>query len=194
MYLQVFFEPKLDLERLRATLDTCGPWSRRNALRALDKRAMAALFEASADAEPFTLDDVVPAGEPLVEVIHAGRNSLPLFNDFEKRFCKPDGEGAGDVLWGYNHSPTAVYTGPGYFVARVEDKELVIDYAAVPPRKPASWPEILPNSARLGRFVWVGMVDRVRRVSTHVSIGRAWRGGKVTDNYFALCRVDPVTA
>jgi len=63
----------------------------------------------------------------------------------------------------------------------------------VPPRKPASWPEILPNSARLGRFVWVGMVDRVRKVSTHVSIGRAWIRGKVTDNYFALCREDPKT-
>lgn len=194
MYLKVFFEPKLDLDRLRATLDTCGPWSRRHALRAFDKGMMATLFEASADADPLTLDDVVPASEPLVEVIHGGRNSLPLFNDFEKRFCKPDGEGAGDVLWGYNHSPTAPFTGPGYFVARVEDKEVVIDYGAVPPRKPASWPEIIPNSARLGRFVWVGMVDRLRRVSTHVSIGRAWRGGKVTDNYFALCRVDPVTA
>lgn len=194
MYLQVFFEPKLDLERLRAMLDTCGPWSRRNALRALDKRAMATLFEASADADPLTLDDVVPASEPLVEVIHGGRNSLPIFNDFEKRFCKPDGEGAGEVLWGYNHQSMGAFTGPGYFVARIEDKELVIDYAQQPPRKPAAWPEIIPNDARIGRFVWVGMVDRVRRVSTHVSIGRAWRGGKASDDYFALCRVDPPAA
>jgi hypothetical protein len=193
MYLQVFFEPKLDLERLRATLDTCGPWSRRNALRALSKRNMATLFEASAEADALTLDDVVPVGDPLVEVIHSGRNSLPLFNDFQKRFCRPDGEGAGDVLWGYNHTNTAVFTGPGYFLARIEDKELVVDYGSVPPRKPASWPEILPNSARLGRVVWVGMVDRVRKVSTHVSIGRAWIRGKVTDNYFALCREDPKT-
>jgi hypothetical protein len=194
MYLQVFFEPKLDLERLRPMLDTCGHWSRRNAIRGLSKQMMAALFEASADADPLTLDDIVPATEPLVEVIQHGRNSLPLFNNFQKRFCKPDGEGAGDVLWGYNHADTSVFTGPGYFVARIEDKELVVDYGALPPRKPASWPEIIPNSARIGRFVWVGMVDRVRRVSTHVSIGRAWRGGKASDDYFALCREDPKTA
>jgi hypothetical protein len=191
MYLQVFFDPKLDLERLRTLFDTCGPWSRRNALRSLDKRMMATLFEASAEAEAWTLDDVVPVDKPLVEVVHAGRNSLPLFNDFEKRFCKPDGEGEGDVLWGYNHQAMGAFTGPGYFVARIEGRELVIDYGQQPPRKPPSWPEIIPNDARIGRFVWVGMVDRVRRVSTHVSIGRAWRHGKATDDYFVLCRIDP---
>ena len=32
------------------------------------------------------------------------------------------------------------------------------------------------------------MIDIVRRVSEHVSIGAAIRGGKPSGDYFALCR------
>jgi hypothetical protein len=35
------------------------------------------------------------------------------------------------------------------------------------------------------------MIDVMRGVSTHVSIGRARRGGKMSDNWFVLCREDP---
>jgi hypothetical protein len=194
MYLSLYFEPHLELERFRAMLDTLGAWSRRNAARGLDKRSMATLFEASANADPLTLDDFVPPSDPLVEVIHSGRNSLPMFNRFEKRFCRPDGEDPPAELWGYNHQSMSVFTGPGYFVATVDKGEIVVDYGREPPRKPASWPEIIGNRARLGPLVWGGMVDRIRRVSTHVSIGRAWRRGAASDDYFVLCREDPKTA
>lgn len=195
MDLNLFFDPELDLERLRNTLDTCGPWARRHAVGGLDKRKLAKLYEASEGAEALTLDYFVPASEPLQEVIHWGKNSLPLFNHFQKRFCRPDGEGLENELWGYNHQSTATFTGPGYFVATVDDKgEGIVDYGRLPPRKPGSWPEIIPNSARIGRFVWVGMVDRLRKVSAHVTIGRAYRHGKPSDDYFALCREDPKTA
>jgi phosphodiesterase/alkaline phosphatase D-like protein len=40
----------------------------------------------------------------------------------------------------------------------------------------------------LQRFVYARMDDFLRKVSAHVSIGRAWRNHKVTDNYFVLCR------
>ncbi len=193
MYLPLFFEPTLDLERLRTTLDTCGPWARRHAVQGLTKREMAALFEACKGADALTLDDIVPVTDPLVEVIHKGKNSLPLFSHFEKRFCRPDGDSPPAELWGYNHQDMSVFTGPGYFVATADEAtgEIVIDYGRQPPRKPASWPAIVPNSDRIGRFVWVGMVDRLRRVTAQVTIGRAYRHGKATDDYFALCREEP---
>jgi hypothetical protein len=40
----------------------------------------------------------------------------------------------------------------------------------------------------LQRFVYARMHDFLRKVSAHVSIGRAWREHKATDNYFVLCR------
>lgn len=193
MNTSLFFEPELDLERLRTVLETSGFWARRNATRHLATKQMAALFEA---AEPCTLDYLCPTTEPLVEVIQHGRNTLPAFNNFQKRFCRPDGDGEGDVLWGYNHNDPmpGVLTGPGYFVARIDDKgECLIDYGKLPPRKPASWPKIIPNEARIGRFVWVGMTDVVRKVSDTVSVGRAFRGGKAMDAWFMLCRQDPTS-
>ena len=44
--------------------------------------------------------------------------------------------------------------------------------------------------ARLGRFVYAGMIDIMRGVSTHVTIGRALKGGKFMDAWFVLCRED----
>ncbi|CAN5755975.1 hypothetical protein BH24BAC1_BH24BAC1_37880 [soil metagenome] len=121
------------------------------------------------------------------EVIHYGRNSLPVLSLFEKRFCRP--EARADELWGYNEHPIRSLTGPGYFVARqASDSEVIIDYAALPSDKPPSWPKILPNSARLGRFVYYGLSDTLRGVSRHVTVGRAVREGKPVDNWFVLCR------
>ena len=34
------------------------------------------------------------------------------------------------------------------------------------------------------------MIDYLRKVSDHVSIGRAVKGGKAMDNWFLLCRED----
>src|SRR5581483_8724906 len=155
-------------------------------IQSLDRRFLAALYEAAAptDATPgLTLDFLVPPGtDSLREVIHHGRNSLPLFHHFQKRFCRPDGDAPSDVLWGYNEGSTRPFVGPGYFLARpYGDKELVVDYGGLPPRRPTHWPEILPHESRLGRFVWVGMTDVLRRVSEHVSIGRAYKGSKAMD-------------
>lgn len=193
MYLQLFFEPKLDLERLRATLDTCGPWARAHAVRSLTPAQMKTLYEAC-EGEALTLDAMVPTGEPLVEVIHHGKNSLPVFNHFQKRFCRPDGDDHPDQLWGYNHNAALqmAVTGPGYYVATLTEKgEVLIDYAKVPPRKPAAWPEIVGPNARAGSLVWAGMTDVLRRVSEHVTIGAAYLNGKPRGQYFALCREDP---
>ena len=194
MFIQTFFEPKLDLDRLRAMLDTCGLWARINAVRSLSPAQMKLLYEACAGAEALTLDAMVPTGEALVEVIHHGKNSLPVFSHFQKRFCRPDGDDCPDQLWGYNHNGglQMAVTGPGYFLATLTDKgEVLVDYAKVPPRKPAGWPTIMGPTARAGIFVWAGMTDVLRKVSEHVTIGAAYKGGKAMEQYFALCREDP---
>ncbi|MBI5518139.1 MAG: hypothetical protein HY909_30490 [Deltaproteobacteria bacterium] len=194
MDLSHLVSPTPNLERLQGALEGCGNHARRHAIAGLAPRDLARLVDLAADAEGLSLEALVPAGtDALVEVIHHGKNSLPLFSHFQKRFCRPDGDTT-DTLWGYNHQFWGRATGPGYFLARVEGKELVIDYGSVPAKKPVGkpegWPEVLPNEARLGRLVWVGMVDRLRRVSDHVTIGRAWRGGKASDDWFALTRED----
>jgi hypothetical protein len=196
MNVSLFFDPKVDLENLRRVLDTSGHTARVLAIRALTGKQLATLFDASADSDPLTLDYFAPPTDPLVEVVHHGKNSLPAFTHFQKRFCRPDGDG-GEVLWGYNHNPRIeeVFVGPGYFVATAGEKgEVKIDYTQLPPRKPEAWPTIIPNSSRFGFLVWSGMQDYCRRVSEHVTIGRAYRGGKPFDAWFALCREDVTPA
>jgi hypothetical protein len=137
----------------------------------------------------------VPAGvEPVVEVIHHGKNTLPAHNFFQKRFCRAD-DGSSD-LHGYNHQSLSWLVGPGYFVAHDTAGEsdppaaYVIDYTRLPAKKPDAWPPIVPNERRLSRFVYAGMKDYMRRVSSHVSIGRAHRHGKPMNAWFVLCRED----
>lgn len=179
---------EVDLAALAPYLDTLDGTRRIAEVRDLSAREQARLFEATEGFRKVTLDDFVPAATATLQpVIHYGRNSLPLFRSFEKRFCKPDPPS--DELWGYNEQPWKAVTGPGYFVARrASDLEVVIDYCEVPPRKPAEWPPILPNSARLSRFIYDRTRDFMRGVSRHVSIGRATREGRPMDNWFVLCR------
>lgn len=185
------------VERITEALDAMSPRGRLLAIRGLTGKGMAKLwkvFEGVHDLEP---DFFVPSGtDPLTEVIHHGKNSLPAHNFFQKRFCKADDDS--DDLYGYNHQSLAWITGPGFFVAHeTEEKDptrlspYLINYTRIPPKKPDSWPAIIPNEAKLGRFVYAGMKDYMRGVSEHVSIGKAVRGGQETENYFVLCREDP---
>lgn len=193
MDLTVLLEPKLDLPRLAQVLDGMGHEGRLHTVRGWGKHRQAELFAAAKGHRPLTLTDYVPADVPdLTEVIHDGKNTLPLFTHFQKRFCRPAGEEG--VLYGYNEGSTRVFTGPGYYVASEKDGELVIDYRKVPPAKAPSWPEILPNSKKLGFLVYEGMVDYMRGLSSHVSIGRAEKGGKLIDAYFVLVRQDYTAA
>jgi hypothetical protein len=136
------------------------------------------------------LEFMVPAScGTLSEVIHEGHNSLPMFSYFQKRFCRTEGDA--NTLAGYNEQGMRWATGPGYFQARVEGDEVAIDYRELPTERCETWPEIMPQTARLGRLVYADMVDMIRRVSNHVTVGRAIRKGKETENYFLLCRQDP---
>lgn len=184
-----FANEQIDVAALSRYLDDLSGEARAREACALSGKQQARLFEAAKGFKPTKLTDFVPASKgPFEEVIHYGKNSLALFTSFQKRFCRPN-DASKQELWGYNEQAMRLFTGPGYFVTReIEHDEVLIDYTVVPPAKPAAWPEILPNSARLSRFVYNGTQDTMRGVSHHVSIGRAARAGKWMDNWFVLCR------
>ena len=177
-----------DRAAIAAFLDGLAPTDRHEAITALSgPRLQGRLYAAVAAAAPVTLADfVAPDAAPLHEVIFHGKNSLPAFTLFQKRFCMPSA-GRGE-LWGYNHQNLAWLTGPGYFVVHDDAGGAAIDYRAVPPGRPPTWPEVQPNHRGFSRFVYHDMVDYLRRVSADVFIGRAHRAGKPRSNYFLLCR------
>jgi len=163
------------------------------AVRSLGRTSQRRLYAAVDGFLPLRLADLVaPATADLVPVRHYGRNTLPAFTFFEKRFCRPRGQDREKPteLWGYNHQSTAWATGPGYFVA-VEDPsrpEILIDYTRVPTGRAEGWPELRPNDRGLARLVYGFMIDRLGRVSEHVTIGSAARHGRDLGSWFALCR------
>jgi len=202
MNLDVLINDEIELPRLAEVLDGLGHPGRLDTILHWDKRTQARLFEAAKGFRPLTLDHFVPPGtDALVEVIHWGHNSLPAFSHFQKRFCKPkpNGDSHANELWGFNHNSFEFASGHGYFVIHPPERkdalegELDIDYYKVPPAKPESWPPIKPNESltSLSPIIYAKMIDVMRGISEHVSIGRAIRGGKWTENYFVLCREDP---
>jgi hypothetical protein len=183
-----------DVVGLGRRLDELDDAARQQFIHGLGARAQAQLYEAAKGARKLRLDSLVPAQlAPLTQVVHEGKNSLPVFSSFAKVMCRAKDDA--QVLWGYNRTGPLLSraVGPGYFVAHEgPGDEVLIDYTRVPPLKPEGWPEILSNKARLSRFVYAGMIDALRAVSEHVSVGRAIRNGKVQDNWFVLCRTEPV--
>ena len=195
MDVSVLLDPTIDLPRLAEILDGLGHEGRVHASRSWNKARQRAIYEA-AKGQPIDLDFFVPPSVgPLVEVIHDLHNTLPVFSNSQKRFCKLDGESF--QLGGYNHASTNSFTGPGYFVVRMADAkdgpehegEVAIDYNDLPKHKPASWPDIAPNEGLIGGLVYGRMIDFMHKVSTHVAIGRAHKG-KAMNEYFTLVRKD----
>ena len=194
MDLKNLIDVHLDLPRLAKTLDELGHPARVWATRQWTRGTQARLYEAAKGFRPVSLGDYVPPGTaPLTEVRTWGMNTLPAHNHFQKRFCKPSDAAATDRLIGFNFQGLSGFTGPGYYVAHPAEAEgeVDIDYTMAPSEKPSEWPEIVPNSARLGRFVYHGMVDVMRGISTHVSIGRARKKQGWMDAWFVLVREDP---
>jgi hypothetical protein len=180
-----------DAAKVREFLDGLDHAGRMTALTSLQGQPLQAkLYAINEQAPPVTLDQLVPADFPaLREVIWHGKNSLPMFTLFQKRFCRPRQTGNEAQLWGYNHQTMGWATGPGYFVCHRDDvSPAAIDYRLVPPEAPPGWPPVKRNDEGLSRFVYRDMVDYLRRVSAHVLIGRATKYGKELPNYFLLCR------
>jgi hypothetical protein len=191
MQLRNLIDNHLDLPRLSKDLDEIGHFARVWSVNQWTGADMARVWEAAKGFRAIDLNDFVPPSTaPLVQVVHEGKNSLPAFTIFQKRFCRPAASAA-DCLVGYNHQAFSAVTGPGYYVAHpsVEAGEVEIDYTMVPKEKPDDWPPIIGNDARLGRFVYQGLVDVVRGISSHVTIGRVKKGNWL-DSWFVLVRED----
>lgn len=128
-------------------------------------------------------DDLAPGATAVFE----GRNSMAMFNLFQKRFTRPEGE---RVLWGYNAQTWDWFTGPGYFVAeeQPDDGTLLFDYERLPTQPPEAWPTVKPNAGFPAGIVYGSMTDVVRAVSRDVLIGKAFRKGKPRGQFFTLGR------
>jgi len=186
-------EDSPDMRAIETHLDALDGGERLAEIRSLGRSQQARLFDAAAGHRAISLEHLVPADRGVMrEVVHEGKNSLPVFNHFAKVCVLPKPEAS--ELWGYNRAGGFIETlvGPGYFVAYPHEVagELLVDYVRVPPSRPDHWPEILPNSARLSLFVYNGTQDILRGVSRHVTIGRATKGGKAMSAWFVLCRRD----
>ena len=187
------------LDAIADYLDGLTPAARLAETRTLERKDQRRLFEQAGAAEPLALEDFIgPEVGPRVEVIHNGRNTLPLpapLRLFQKRLCRPEsGEGR---LFGYNQSPFVSTIGPGFFVlaptAGNKNWEVrggvVGDYYRMTDGSVAPWwPEVIPNSKGLQFFVYNHTRDFMRRVSKHVTVGAAYKGEKSLDHYFMLCR------
>ena len=120
------------------------------AIRAVGRSAQRRLYEAVDGFGEVRLTDLVrPETADLATVRHYGRNTLPAFTHFEKRFCRPRGadhDKPGE-LYGFNFQSMAPITGPGYFVAHEDPgrPEVWVDYRRVPSEHPDGWPEISVN-------------------------------------------------
>jgi hypothetical protein len=183
----------IDARGVREHLESLSSTECIQAVRSLDRAAQRNLFEGVAGFLPLHLTDLVPASvTDLVEVRHHGRNSLPVCTRFEKRFCRPRGTDPRrpEKLFGFNHQRLARFTGPGYFVVTEDPhrQEVRIDYADVPDARPENWPRIRDNESGLASLVYGGMLDTLRRVSEHVTVGSATRRGRDLNSWFVLCR------
>lgn len=163
------------------------------AIRSLGRSQQSALWVTSEGFGELGLLDLVPADTPSDSTVrHFGKNTLPLFSHFEKRFCRqPEADASLPAeLIGFNFQAMAPLTGPGYFVAVASETagEVLVDYRRVPTTHPAGWPEVKSNESGLSRFVYGFMVDTLRRVSQQVTIGSAARNGKALGSWFVLCR------
>jgi hypothetical protein len=164
-----------------------------DAIRSLGRAQQSALWDASEGFSELGLLDLVPSGTPVdATVRHYGKNTLPAFSHFEKRFARQASVDPNDPaeLIGFNFQTLSPLTGPGYFVAVPSEREgeVLVDYRRVPTAHPVGWPDIKPNERGLSRLVYGFMIDTLRRVSEHVTIGSAARNGKDLGSWFVLCR------
>lgn len=175
---------------LREGLASHPPDAQRAWMQGLGLWQLRALWRlAERDPQPFACDDLVH-GDGVT--ICKGKNHLPVFAWFEKRFAR-----VGDQIVGYNETGwQKLFVGPGHFVVRASDvsDEVLIDYGTTPSATHPDFPPLRDNSfgwpGPLAPVVYGGgMVDKVRRVSPHLLIGKAVPGGALSlqgGAFFAL--------
>ena len=175
---------------IKAHLDGMAPYSRLQEMLGLGGSFVGKLYDAVAGAPSLRIDDLVAPSETGT-VILEGKNSLPAFSRFQKRFARVGGK-----VVGYNHQTMSFATGPGYFVVQpktpgeTHPDEIFFDYTVDPPHTglPEGWPPFVPNSAGLSRLVYMHMKDFCRHVAEGVLVGKAYKNGVAQDAYFTLTR------
>ncbi len=186
--LKYVSKKRVNAEGLERFLNNLKHRQRVDATRALPQEAFPWLFEGVKGFRPVFEEDFVHRGTlAMTPVIHVGTNNLPFFREFNKvMYRQPNG-----VIAGRNEQTMEWLTGPGYFIVdpRLGDKgEIAFDYTRLPELCLPKWPKIKSNDSGFSVFVYRGLIDVMRRVSDHVTVGRAFRGGKPLSNYFILVR------
>jgi hypothetical protein len=172
-----------DIHTLATALDAATEVERLAWLARLPRDQLGVLYDLAVG-QPRLLPEM-HAGEGEV-VIHQGINSAPSFRHFQKRMVLHAGQ-----VKGYNHQPFSWLVGAGTFVVEPSGEvpgELLFDYTGLPREGFPGFPPPRPNTAGLSRFVYGHMIDVLRRVSAHISIGKAYRHGEYAGFHFALCR------
>jgi hypothetical protein len=180
----------IDLDAVEAHLNGLSHAQRVEQMRQVPGKLQRKLFAAANGRGALEPTYFVPDSvEDRKWVRHEGKNSLPAFSSFAKVFTRP---AKGEALWGYNDSPVGWLVGPGHYILRdgPQDGEMHVDYYSIPPEQVDGAPPLKPNDSGISTLVYGNMTDTLRRVSEHVTIGRAVKHGKDTENYFLLTRED----
>ena len=159
MALSNLIKENASLDEIATWLNELNDAERLNQTRSISKQEQRELFERAAGNSPLTLD-FFASNEVGQEVIHEGKNTLPAFTLFQKRFVRLED---GQVV-GYNHASTMGLIGPGYFVVRETagqsewetNGSIVVDYYEVPESNsqlPEHWPKIKQNHVGLQIFI-----------------------------------------
>jgi hypothetical protein len=169
-----------DPDKLAEALNSMTHTERVQVTRAMSGLAIERLFDTvighSLDPEYFLTFDITP---------HAGTNNMLVARAFQKIFYRTT-----SGIAGRNAHRFDWLTGPGYFSVKKNDHaaDVIFDYSDLPQQCPARWPTITDNARGVSYFVYRGLTDVMRKVSEHVSVGRAFRFGKPLPNYFVLVR------
>lgn len=175
------------IQEIAAHLDQLAGADRVDEVRSVRGKLIGRLYDLATGPVGLGLDDVVAAGSPSgTTITFEGRNSLPAFSVFRKRFTRT----ADGLVFGHNEGVTAPLTGPGYFAVVASDAasegELLFDYTRPPPFEPAGWPRYVPNGLGASRLVFGDLHDYVRRVARGVMVGSAYKHGVRQDAWFTL--------
>lgn len=169
------------LATLASALDTASHEDRLAWLSSLSRKELSTLYQMAEDSPSLPVEHFY--GAPGEVIIHHGQNSLPAFNSFQKRMVDNAG-----YLQGYNHQTLSWFTGPGHFSIRQDGNEVLFDYTNEPKSAVEEFPPLKSNTSGMSTLVYGHMIDRVRRVSTHTVIGKAFKKGKPMKAWFALIR------
>jgi hypothetical protein len=176
-------QPGASFAEISAHLAGLNPADRVAECSALSATLQKRLWELATATARRGAGDLVPAGQDTA--LFAGRNSLTMFNRFQKRFARQGAEVAG-----YNVHPLSWLIGPGYFTVVLGPPGMALrfDYSRVPTAAPVGWPRVSDNSSAFARPVYGGLLDEVAWVTTDILVGSAFRGGRALGSYFVLAR------